>query len=244
MESLEDNDFTSGLPRRTKAGVVVLVVLVQVIVALALVRALAPDFTAKAVNKVLSSFTVTITAPPPPPPPPAEKPKAAGAQGEAGMKAVPAAIKAPQPKVSIAKSSAPKASSTGSAVTSGATSQGNGTGADGTGSGTGAGGSGNGQGGGLAAKAQHISGQINNAKDFPVPPGGREARVGKAVILALTVAPSGRATACRVYKSSGFPQTDAVACVLAQQRLRFKPATNASGEPVTSTFYWQQKFFF
>jgi protein TonB len=68
--------------------------------------------------------------------------------------------------------------------------------------------------------------------------------VGKAVILALTVAPSGRATACRVYKSSGFPQTDAVACVLAQQRLRFKPATNASGEPVTSTFYWQQKFFF
>ena len=77
-----------------------------------------------------------------------------------------------------------------------------------------------------------------------MPPGGREARIGKAVILALTISPSGRATACRVYKSSGFPDTDAVACVLAQEKLRFKPATNTGGDPVTSTFYWQQKFFF
>jgi protein TonB len=58
------------------------------------------------------------------------------------------------------------------------------------------------------------------------------------------VAPSGRATNCRIYKSSGFPETDATACVLAMQRLKFKPATNGAGEPITSTFYWQQKFFF
>jgi periplasmic protein TonB len=210
-------------------------------VLLGLIRAFAPDFTAKAVEKVLSSFTVTITAPPPPPPP-AEKPKAAGDTGEAGKKAVPKETKAPPPKIPIAKSPAPNASSTGSAVTSGATSQGNGAGAGGQG--TGAGGTGNGQGGGQASKAAHISGQINNAKDFPVPAGGREARVGKSVILALTVAPSGRATNCRVYKSSGFPETDAIACVLAMQRLKFKPATNGAGEPITSTFYWQQKFFF
>ena len=101
-----------------------------------------------------------------------------------------------------------------------------------------------GQGGGAASKAVHVSGQINNAKDFPIPPGGREARIGKSVILALTVGPSGRATGCRVYKSSGFPEADATACVLAMERLRFKPATNAAGDPVTSTFYWQQKFFF
>lgn len=241
-EPIDDDDFNPEPPTRTKLGVTVFVVLLHIVVLLGLVRAFAPDFTAKAVEKVLSTFTVTITAPPPPPP--AEQPKAAGAAGEAGKKAVPKETKAPPPKVPVAKAPAPKASSTGSAVTSGATSQGNGTGAGGVGDGTGAGGQGNGQGGGKATKAAHVSGQINNARDFPVPEGGREARVGKSVILALTVAPSGRATNCRVYKSSGFPATDATACVLAMQRLKFKPATNGAGEPITSTFYWQQKFFF
>jgi protein TonB len=240
----DSDDFNPDPPTRTKVGVTVFVVLLHVAVLLGLVRAFAPDFTAKAVEKVLSTFTVTITAPPPPPPPPAEQPKAAGAAGEAGKKAVPKEAKAPPPKIPIAKTPAPMASSTGSAVTSGATNQGNGTGAGGTGNGTGAGGDGNGQGGGRPSKAAHISGQINNAKDFPIPAGGREARIGKSVILALTVAPSGRATNCRVYKSSGFPETDAAACVLAMQRLKFKPATNGAGEPITSTFYWQQKFFF
>jgi protein TonB len=221
----------------------VLVAALHVVVILALIRAFAPDFAAKAVDRVLATFTVTITAPPPPPPPP-EKPQAEGEQGAAGKKSVAAPVKAPVPKVSLAKAPAPKASSTGSAVVAGAASQGNGTGAGGTGNGTGAGGTGNGPGGGQATKAQHVGGQIDNARDFPVPPGGREARVGKAVILALTINPDGRAVGCRVYKPSGFPETDAVACVLAQQRLRFKPATNAAGDPVTATFYWQQKFFF
>lgn len=231
-------------PNRTRLGVLLLVALLHLAAILGLIRAFAPDFTQKTVDRVLSTFTVTITAPPPPPPPPAPETKAAGAQGEAGKQAVPSAAKAPVPKVPIAKSPAPRASSTGSAVTSGATSQGSGTGAGGSGEGTGSGGSGSGQGSGGATKAVHISGQISNARDFPVPPGGREARIGKSVILALTIAPSGRATACRVYRSSGFPDTDARACSLAIERLRFKPATNAAGEPVTSTFYWQQKFFF
>ncbi|MFM5923339.1 MAG: energy transducer TonB [Novosphingobium sp.] len=242
-----DNEFDEvdlGLPPRTKAMVAIVVVLVQVAMAILLVRALAPDFAAKAVDKVLTTFTVTITTPDPPPPPPAEKPRAAGDEGAAGKKAIPKETKAPHAKIPIAKVPAPAASSTGQAVSSGASSQGGGTGAGGSGSGTGAGGSGNGTGGGAVSKAVHISGQINNASDFPIPPGGREARVGKAVILALTIEPSGRASACRVYKSSGFPDTDATACVLAMQRLRFKPATNAAGDPVTSTFYWQQKFFF
>ncbi len=230
-------------PTRTRIGVLLLVALLHVAAVLGLIRAFAPDFTQQAVDRVLSTFTVTITAPPPPPRP-AQESKAAGAQGEAGKQAVPSAAKAPVPKVPIAKTPAPKASSTGSAVTSGATSQGSGTGAGGSGEGTGSGGLGSGQGSGGVSKAVHVSGQISNARDFPVPLGGREARIGKSVILALTIAPSGRATACRVYRSSGFPDTDAVACQLAVERLRFKPATNAAGEPLTSTFYWQQKFFF
>ena len=229
---------------RTRLGVLLLVALLHLAAILGLIRAFAPDFTQQAVDRVLSTFTVTITAPPPPPPPPAPQPKAAGAEGAAGNQAMPSAAKVPQPRIPLAKAPAPKASSTGSAVTSGATNQGSGTGAGASGEGTGSGGSGSGQGSGGASKAVHISGQISNARDFPVPPGGREARIGKSVILALTIAPTGRATACRVYRSSGFPDTDAKACALAMERLRFKPATNAAGEPVTSTFYWQQKFFF
>lgn len=226
---------------RTKAGVGVAVVLLHVVVVLGLIRAFAPDFAAKAVDKVLSTFTVTITAPPPPPP---SAPDQAGAAGEAGRKAAPRSVSAQQPKVELAKAPAPRAASTGAAEISGAAASGSGTGAAGSGSGPGAGGSGTGAGGGAAAKAQHIGGQINNARDFPMPPGGREQRIGKAVILALTVTPDGRAAACRVYRSSGLPDTDAAACRLALERLRFKPATNSAGEAVTSTFYWQQKFFF
>jgi protein TonB len=238
----DEDDYNPVPPRRTRLGVALLVVVVHVLAILGLVRALAPDFSAKAVKTVLSSFNVTITAPPTPKPSP--EPARAGKAGDPGKKAVAREAAAPEPKVPIAKASAPKAASTGSANTSGAANQGVGTGLNGPGSGPRNGGDGSGPGGGRPTKAAHIAGQIDRASDFPVPLGGREARIGKAVILALTVSPSGRATACRVYRSSGFPDTDAVACRLAMERLRFRPATNAAGEPVTSIFYWQQKFFF
>ncbi len=238
----DDDDFDPEPPPRTKAGVAALVIAWHVLVIMGLIRAFAPDFAAQAVKTVLSTFTVTITAPPTPEPSP--EPAKAGKSGEAGKKAVAREVSAPQPKVPIAKAPAPRAASTGNANTSGAAAQGAGTGLNGPGTGPGSGGDGNGPGGGRPTKAAHISGEINRASDFPVPPGGREARIGKSVILALTVSPNGRATACRVYRSSGFADTDAVACRLAMDRLRFRPATNGAGDPVTSTFYWQQKFFF
>ena len=238
---MDEDELDLTPPRRVKLGVIVLVALLHVLAILALIRAFAPDFTAQAVEKITRTLTVTITAPPPPEPKP--EPEPAGAAGEAGKKAVPREVKAEKPKVEIAKIPAPRASSTGSADTSGARDAGSGTGAGGAGSGTGSGAGGNGQGGG-ASKPVHISGRIDKAADFPIPAGGREARIGKAVILALTISPEGRATACRIYKSSGLPDTDEVTCRLAKERLRFKPALNAAGEPVTGTFYWQQKFFF
>lgn len=239
---MDEDDLDLTPPRRVKLGVIVLVALLHVAAILALIRAFAPDFTAQAVETITRTLTVTITAPPPPPEPQVE-PKPAGAAGEAGKKAVPREVKAEKPKVEIAKVPAPRASSTGSADTSGARDSGSGTGAGGTGSGTGSGAGGTGQGGG-ASKPVHISGRIDKASDFPIPAGGREVRIGKAVILALTISPEGRATGCRIYKSSGLPDTDEVTCRLAKERLRFKPALNAAGEPVTGTFYWQQKFFF
>jgi protein TonB len=238
----DENDAILEAPPRTKAGVAVFVLLFHAIAILALIRAFAPDFSARAVEKVVSTFTVTVTTPPPPEP--ARDIEKAGAAGDQGKKAVAREVKAEQPKVAIARVPAPKAVSTGSADTSGAKDTGSGTGAGGSGSGTGSGNGGNGSGGGLASKAVHTGGQISNARDFPVPPGGREARIGKSVILALTVDTNGRATGCRIYRSSGLPDTDDVTCRLAKDRLRFRPATNALGESIVSTFYWQQKFFF
>jgi protein TonB len=221
---MDENDLDLSAPPRIRLGVAALVALLHVAVLFALIRAFAPDFAGKAVETVVSTFTVTITAPPPPPPPgPAPVPAAAGGAGEAGKKAVPREVRAD---------------------TSGAGEQGSGTGAAGAGSGTGAGSGGSGPGGGLASKPVHVSGRIDNARDFPVPPGGREARIGKAVILALTIDPEGRAVSCRIYRSSGLPDTDAATCRLAMERLRFRPAKNAAGEPVSAIFYWQQKFFF
>ena len=239
---MSEDELDLTPPRRVRLGVILLVALLHLLAILALIRAFAPDFAAQAVESITRTFTVTITAPPPPPEPPAE-PKPAGAAGAAGKQAVPRAAKAEPPKIEIARVPAPRASSTGSADTSGARDAGSGTGAGGTGSGTGSGSGGSGQGGG-ASKPVHISGRIDRAADFPIPPGGREARIGKAVILALTISPEGRAVACRIYQSSGLADTDAVTCRLAQERLRFRPALNAAGEPVTGMFYWQQKFFF
>ncbi len=239
---MTEDEIDLTAPRRVKLGAIVLVALLHLLAILALIRAFAPDFTAQAVETITRTFTVTVTAPPPPPDPQVE-PNPADAAGEAGQKAVPREVAVQKPKVALAKAPAPRASSTGSADTSGARDTGSGTGAGGAGSGTGSGAGGNGDGGG-ASKPVHISGRIDKASDFPIPPGGREARIGKAVILALTISPEGRAVACRIYKSSGLPETDAVTCRLAQDRLRFKPALNAAGEPVTGTFYWQQKFFF
>ena len=241
-ETLDDADLSAG--RRTKAGVFIAVALLHVVAVLALIRAFAPDFTNRVVEKAFSAFTVTITAPPEPEPKPAKAQDAAGKSGAEGKKAKPKEVAAPKPKVAIAKAVAPANASTGNAVTSGARDAGNGTGAGGRGNGPGSGNGGDGTGGGAPTKAVHISGQLNNARDFPIPAGGREERIGKSVIVALTISPEGRAVGCRVYRGSGLPDTDAATCRLAMEKLRFRPATNSAGQPVTSTFYWQQKFFF
>lgn len=229
--------------RWSRVGVFVLVAAIHVAAIFALIRAFAPGAIETVTETVLSTFSVTVETPPPPKEEPKPAPKAAGAEGAAGKKAVPKETTAPKPKIAIATKPAPQASSSGTADTSGARDNGNGTGAGGSGSGPGAGGSGSGTGGGAASKPVHIGGQINDANSFPIPPGGRQARIGKSVTVVLTISPAGRATACRVQSPSGFPESDAVVCRLAIERLRFKPAMNAAGEPVTGVFGWRQRFF-
>lgn len=229
-------------PRRVKIGVAVGVILLQVGLLIGLVKAFAPDFAAKAIDSVVSTFTVTVTTPPPKPPEPPKAPKPAGTSGDIGKKAVPKEAKAPVPKVSIAKAPAPRASNTGSADTSGAGDRGNGTGAGRTGNGTGSGGSGNGAGGGMAAKPSVRAGEINDSRDFPVPAGGRQARFGKSVTVMFTVTTDGRARDCSVTNSSVDADTTARVCPLVLQKIRFNPAKRGDGTPIEARYGYRVTF--
>jgi protein TonB len=218
------------------------IVLLHLLAIYGLAKAFAPHFTASVENTVLSAVTVTVTTKEykPAPAPRSDT----GASGEVGRKAVPKAVVAPKPKVPLERPNpAPRASSTGSANSSGATDAGAGTGAGGAGSGTGSGAGGNGQGGGVATRPVLLSGSINDARDYPTPPGGRAARRGTEVVVRVTVGTDGRASNCTIYKPSPDPEADRITCDLVIQRLRFRPAMDSNGNPVAAPFYWRQRWF-
>src|SRR5690606_41023296 len=120
--------------------------------------------------------------------------------------------------------------------------QGQGTGEGDAGVGTGSGASGSGQGGG-ARPLELISGRIDNARDYPTPPGGRQVRRGHDVVIELTVGPDGRVRACRVTDPSPDPQADAITCRLATERFVFRLRLDADGEPTGGIFRWRQRWF-
>lgn len=247
-----NNNFASS-SRRPKPATLALIVLLHVLAIYGLAKAFAPQVATSVEDAVLSSITITVETkqytPPPEPEPEPEPEPDAGDAGQEGRKAVPKAVIAPQPKLVIKPHPpAPKASSTGVADTSGAREAGSGTGAGGTGNGTGAGTSGGGQGrggqgGGIVTGPVHISGGISNARDYPLPPGGRDARIGSEVVVKVTVGADGRASNCSVFKPSGDPDADRITCRLVVERLRFRPATDASGNAVAAPFYWRQRWF-
>jgi protein TonB len=209
-----------------------------------LARALAPDLTAAVERQVVSAFTITASPPSDPPPPENQSEPDEGAQGAPGREAVAKPVSAQPPKVRVKQdAAAPKASSTGTASQSGAVAAGDGTGAAGSGFGTGSGNSGSGRGGIAVSKPVHISGRIDNARDFPVPPGGREARKGTQVIVRVIVGTDGRARDCTVFRASPDPQADRITCQLVESRLGFRPAMDAAGNPVAAPFYWRQQWF-
>lgn len=209
-----------------------------------LTRTFAPDFTATVEREVVSAFTVTITAPPDPPPPENQPEPDEGARGDPGRDAVAKPVTSPPPKVRVKQDTAlPRASSTGTANESGAAAAGAGTGAAGSGFGTGSGNSGSGRGGIAVSKPVHISGSIDNARDFPVPPGGRAARRGTQVIVKVTVGTDGRARNCSVFRASPDAEADRITCQLVETRLGFRPAMDANGNPVAAPFYWRQQWF-
>ena len=236
----QGTSFTTAR-RKLSVPVLILIGLLHVAIFYGLLRALAPDFTSEVEQSVLSAVTVTVTTPPEEPPP-AEPDE--GAAGDPGKDAVPKPTSAPSPKIPVRKDPPqPKATSTGSETRSGATDSGTGTGAAGSGSGTGAGGNGAGRGGVAVTKPVHISGGIDNARDYPTPAGGRDARRGTEVIVKVTVGVDGRASNCSVYRASPDPEADRITCRLVVERLGFRPATDANGDPVAAPFYWRQRWF-
>jgi protein TonB len=237
------SDADLRAPRPVRLAALVAVAVLHVAVALLLVRAFAPGFTAEVTRQVVSTFAVTITAPEPSPSPAPAPAKAAaaasaGAAGAAGDKARPREVAAPRPKLALAKPPAPPVAGTGTEDRAGAVA-GAGTGAGGAGAGTGSGGTGSGTGGGT--RPVKIAGDINSARDYPI--ASREQRLGDHVVIWLTVGTDGRATACKVARASRDPAADAITCRLALERFRFRPALDANGAPFVATYAWRQRWF-
>ncbi|MEO5971824.1 MAG: hypothetical protein ABIP91_00455, partial [Sphingomicrobium sp.] len=173
----------------------------------------------------LKAFDIREVEPPPPPPPPAQSERARDEAGAPAKRAQPTPVVAPPPKIVVPAKppivAAPIAG-TGSAPRAGATVSGSGTGADGIGTGLGGGGSGSGDG--------RVPAQLLNKipdREYRRISNGRMPR-GNAAI-GMRVDPDGRASNCRIVRSSGDPYVDGNLCPLVTNRLRFRPARDDQG---------------
>lgn len=232
-------------PRGLRWPLLAAIVLLHLLALYGLACALVPDMTQSIEREVGNAFTVIVTAPQDPPAPPelAQPEPDEGAQGSAGREAVSQPVTAPSAPILLTEpDDLPEAASTGTASSSGARAEGDGTGAAGSGLGTGSGNRGSGQGAGAVTRPVHIEGAINDARDYPIPPGGRSARRGTEVIVRVIVGTDGRARQCSVYRPSPDPEADAITCQLVEQRLRFRPAQDRNGNPVPAPFYWRQRW--
>lgn len=240
-----------GARRRPRWGVAALVLLLHLLLLAGLIRAFRPDIAATAVRAVTQALTVELEKEPPPPPAadpspnptPSRSPDKEAASGAAGKMAVPRDVVLPKPPVATRTAPAAPTADKGTSDSAGSTVAGPGVGgaAAGTGAGSGRDGAGRGGGGGGAPTVK-IAGDINSARDYPRRT--RDLRVGSSVVIDLQVGPDGRVSDCRVVRPSPDPDADRITCDLAARRFRFRPATNASGEPIPATYRWQQRWFY
>ena len=178
----------------------------------------------------LKTFDIREVPPPPPPPPP-PSPQAERAKenvGAAAKKALPTPVVAPPPRIVVPYKppvTAAHIASTGRAATAGAATAGSGTGAGGSGNGLGGGGNGDFSGFTPARLVRNLG-----RSDYRLIAGGRLSR-GRAMV-SLRVEPSGQPTNCRIVRSSGNSTIDAGLCPLITRRVYFRPALNASGQPI------------
>ena len=223
------------------------VLLVHAVLGAVILSGLTVTTVTRAVDR-LRTFEIIEPPPPPPvpppPPPPSPRPEQAREpEGAPAVKATPAPVVIPPPKVVIPdrpKVVAAKVPGTGNASSAGAAQAGTGSGAGGTGSGSGGGGTGGtGNGGGGETPALLLT-KIPH-RDYRAIAGQRLPQ-GRAT-MAMRINPDGRASNCRIARSSGDATVDGSLCSLAERRLRFRPALDRAGRPISQyivyTATWQ-----
>jgi protein TonB len=180
----------------------------------------------------LRTFSIELPKPPPPEPP---RPRPKQARKAEGAPAAPKAspVVAPKPEVQLpAKQviAAAVQAGTGASSSNGQGGMGTGTGAGGSGNGLGGGG-----GGGRFTPAQKITKIPDSQYRMLVQISGMDRG---SVGISIRVTPEGRATNCRVIRSSGSPQADSLMCQLTEQYVRFRPALDPNGRPVGQQISW------
>ena len=196
-----------------------------------------------------------IADPPPPPiveeipePDKAKPKKDEGAASAKNIESKATPVVAPKPRVIVPAKPpvvATPTPNTGAAPTQGASPvPGPGTGAGGSGTGTGSGGSGSGSGGGGTGGVEIRPTVVEQTKltsrDYP--PGAIRAwpRNGR-VYVAVRVQLDGRATDCKINRSSGNPGIDADTCRLVMAKVRFNPARDPQGRPYIDWYGYIQE---
>ena len=194
------------------------------------------------VSDPLALFDLRPVPPPPPEPPPEPPPREpasdrrkSGTAAPANLDARSTEIVAPTlpPPIPPPVAAAPVAGPDVAVDSGAAPLPGPGTGGGGIGAGIGSGGRGDGQGaGGGGSFARKISGRIYD-RDYPK--AAARAGIGGTVWVRYTVRTDGRASDCRVTRSSGNADLDAVTCRLVTKRFRYRPGTDAGGQAIMSS---------
>lgn len=188
---------------------------------------------------------ITLDEPPPPQTPaPADtedralaKPKnPEGAASPANRRNTPTEVVVPPPEVQLPPpqtiQAAPIASVGTAAAAGAAVLPGPGTGAGGVGTGLGSG-------QGRGTRARLISGGID-PEDYPQRAFDRRAQ--GTTFLRFIVLPNGRVRSCVVTRSSGHRDLDAATCPLLERRLRYRPARDAAGRPISEVITGRQEW--
>ena len=222
----------AALPRPARIVAGAIAALLHGLLLLMLIAALAPGSDQRAATNTLAAITIRTI---PLPATPARTSTGAPRKRAQGPVTSPVAPAAAPPPAALAVQVALPVASTGGDMTGRRT---------GTASGDGSGdgdddGDGGGGGGGKLAK---IAGEISSAHDYPL--ASRDLRIGDYVIIALSVGSNGRPSACRIHRASRDADADAVTCRLAMARFRFRPATDAAGQPVEAVYGWRQSWHY
>lgn len=232
--------FAYPARRRERTGAAALTLATVAALGWALLAGLAVRLPAPAAG-ALKLFTAAEPVPRPPekpPVPPRERVRRrAGKASPANLRSQATQVTAPVPLVPLPVPplvTVAPVIGTGAAPTQGAAPvPGPGYGAGGIGDGRGAGGSGDGDGGGWGEESppRRVRGRL---KDSDYPEEAAEAGVSGLVSVRYHVEVDGRATGCRVTRSSGSAALDATTCRLIERRFRYDPSRDRTGRPVRS----------